>query len=130
MVLFQGIAWIDEADFRIVRLRTDLLAPRPDIFLKTLTSNVRFFEVRIPVQGAAVSLWMPQQANITWDFKGESGAPVTHLLDFPNVSQQVENHNVISLRIVIWLAFGNGSQFSLNALQESHRPPWLRQRRL
>ena len=70
-MLFQGIAWIDEADFRIVRLRTDLLAPRPDIFLKTLTSDVRFFEVRIPVQGAAVSLWMPQQANITWDFKGE-----------------------------------------------------------
>jgi len=24
-VLFQGIAWIDESDFRIVRLRTDLL---------------------------------------------------------------------------------------------------------
>jgi hypothetical protein len=62
--------------------------------------------------------------------QGGSGAPVTHLLDFPNVSQQVENHNVISLRIVIWLAFGNGSQFSLNALQESYRPPWLRQRRL
>lgn len=70
-VLFQGIAWIDESDFRIVRLRTDLLAPRPDIFLTTLTSDVRFFEVRILVQDAKVALWMPQKAAITWDFKSQ-----------------------------------------------------------
>jgi poly(3-hydroxybutyrate) depolymerase len=70
-VLFQGIAWIDESDFRIVRLRTDLLAPRPDIFLTTLTSDVRFFEVRILVQDAKVALWMPQRASISWDFKGQ-----------------------------------------------------------
>jgi len=70
-VMYQGIAWIDESDFRIVRLRTDLLAPRPDIFLKVLTSDVRFSEVHISVADAPVSLWLPQQANITWDFKRE-----------------------------------------------------------
>jgi hypothetical protein len=52
-------------------LRTDLLAPRPDIFLKVLTSDVRFSEVHISVADAPVSLWLPQQANITWDFKRE-----------------------------------------------------------
>jgi len=66
-VLFQGIAWIDESDFRIVRLRKDLLAPRPDIYLRTLTSEVRFSEVRLPE--TADPLWLPQEATITWDFK-------------------------------------------------------------
>jgi poly(3-hydroxybutyrate) depolymerase len=68
-VLFQGIAWIDEADFRIVRLRKDLLAPRPDIFLRTLTSKIRFSQVRVPE--VVDPLWLPEEATITWDFKGQ-----------------------------------------------------------
>jgi hypothetical protein len=70
-VIFQGIAWIDESDFRIIRLRTDLLAPRPDIFLKTLTSDIRFSEVRISTPDALVALWLPREAKITWDLNGE-----------------------------------------------------------
>jgi hypothetical protein len=66
-VLFQGMAWIDESDFRMVRLRTDLLAPRPDIYLRRLTSEVRFSEVHIFVQNAQVSLWLPQETKVTWD---------------------------------------------------------------
>jgi hypothetical protein len=27
----QGIAWIDQKDFRIVRMLTDLLAPQPQV---------------------------------------------------------------------------------------------------
>jgi len=68
-VLFQGIAWIDASDFRIVRLRKDLLAPRPDISLRTLTSEVLFSQVR--VSEVADPLWLPQEATITWDFKGQ-----------------------------------------------------------
>jgi poly(3-hydroxybutyrate) depolymerase len=68
-VLFQGIAWIDEADYRIVRLRKDLLTPRPDISLRTLTSEIRFSQVRVPE--VADPLWLPQEATITWDFKGQ-----------------------------------------------------------
>lgn len=68
-VLFQGIAWIDESDFRIVRLRKDLLAPRPDIYLRALSEEVLFAEVRVPE--AAESLWLPREAKTTWDSKGE-----------------------------------------------------------
>ncbi len=68
-VLFQGVAWIDASDFRILRLRKDLLAPRPDIYLRTLTSEVRFSEVRVPE--VADPLWFPLEATITWDFKGQ-----------------------------------------------------------
>lgn len=70
-VLFQGIAWIDESDFRIVRLRTDLLAPRPDIYLRTLTREVVFFEVRILGNEGAEPLWLPQEVTVRWDFKGQ-----------------------------------------------------------
>jgi poly(3-hydroxybutyrate) depolymerase len=68
-VLYQGIAWVDESDFRIVRLRTDLLAPRPDIYLRTLTREVLFSDVRLPE--TADLLWLPQEAKITTDFKGQ-----------------------------------------------------------
>jgi len=68
-VLFQGIAWIDESDFRIVRLHEDLLAPRPDMSLRALSSDVLFAEVRLPK--VAETLWLPSEAKTTWDFKGE-----------------------------------------------------------
>jgi hypothetical protein len=68
-VLFQGIAWIDESDFRIVRLHRDLLAPRPDIKLRALSSDVLFGEVRLPKVSEA--LWLPREVKTTWDFKGE-----------------------------------------------------------
>jgi hypothetical protein len=68
-VLFQGIAWIDESDFRIVRLHEDLLAPRPDMYLRVLSSDVLFAEVRLPK--VVETLWLPREAKTTWDFKGE-----------------------------------------------------------
>jgi predicted esterase len=70
-VLFQGIAWIDDSDFRIVRLRTDLLAPRPDIYLRILTREVVFSEVRILGNEAVDPLWLPQEVTVRWDFKGQ-----------------------------------------------------------
>ena len=79
-LLYQGIAWIDESDFRIVRLRTDLLAPRPDFFLRTLTSEVRFSEVRVPE--LTDPLWLPQEVKTTWDFKGQVMQEVHHYSDF------------------------------------------------
>jgi poly(3-hydroxybutyrate) depolymerase len=69
-VLYQGIAWVDQSDFRIVRLRTDLLAPRPDIYLQTLTREVLFSDVRLPETSEL--LWLPQEATVTTDFKGQT----------------------------------------------------------
>jgi poly(3-hydroxybutyrate) depolymerase len=69
-VFYQGVAWVDESDFRIVRLRTDLLASRLDISLRTLTSEVRFSQVRIRLPEMSDSLWLPHEAKITWDYEG------------------------------------------------------------
>ena len=44
-ILVQGIVWVDASDFRIVRMREDMLAPRPDVHLKDETTRIRFGEV-------------------------------------------------------------------------------------
>jgi hypothetical protein len=64
-ILHQGIAWIDEASFRIVRLRTDLLAPRPDIGLERQTTELRLGEIRLAQ--TASPLWLPQEVVVTTD---------------------------------------------------------------
>ncbi len=81
-VLFQGIVWVDESDFRIVRLRTELLSPRPDIYLRTLTSEVLFSEVRIRAPEAMDPLWLPLEATIIWDFRGQVVQQVHRYSDF------------------------------------------------
>jgi hypothetical protein len=63
-MLYQGIAWIDESTFRILRLRTDLLAPQPEAQLQKLTTTVDFAEVRIP--HSKLRLWLPRIAIVEW----------------------------------------------------------------
>jgi len=62
-ILYQGMAWIDEASFRIVRLRTDLLAPRPDIGLDRQTTELHLGETRLPQMVSP--LWLPQEVIVT-----------------------------------------------------------------
>lgn len=69
-IFVQGIVWVDSTDFRIVRMREDLLAPRPDVGLKKFTTTIRFGEVNIAK--AASSLWLPQEVVIDWEFQGET----------------------------------------------------------
>lgn len=61
--LFQGVAWIDESSFRILRLRTDLLAPRKDVGLKKMTTVVTFGPARIAQ--VPEPLWLPVKAEVT-----------------------------------------------------------------
>jgi hypothetical protein len=67
-LLYQGIAWIDQDTYKIVRLRTDLLAPLPSIKLLQATSTVVFSEVEIPKFDTL--LWLPKTVEITWDLDG------------------------------------------------------------
>ena len=64
-MLVQGIAWIDKSNFQIVRLRTDLLAPRREIDLDRLTTTVIFKEVQLP---AATPLWLPSSLEVYAQF--------------------------------------------------------------
>jgi len=68
-LLYQGVAWIDSLDFRILRMREDLLAPRPDAYLEKFTAQIRFGEVHI--SKAASALWLPQEAVVEWEYRGQ-----------------------------------------------------------
>jgi VWFA-related protein len=59
---FQGIAWIDQSTFDVVRLRTDLLSPLPSVNLQQMTTELRFRSVRI--HGFGTVLWLPSEVLI------------------------------------------------------------------
>jgi hypothetical protein len=68
-MIFQGIAWIDQSDFRIVRLRTDLLAPQPEISIQRQTANILFGPVPIPTLD--FTLWLPQVVHVEMETRGQ-----------------------------------------------------------
>jgi VWFA-related protein len=59
---FQGIAWIDQSTFEVVRLRTDLLSPVPSVNLRQMTTELHFRSVRI--HGYGTDLWLPSEVLI------------------------------------------------------------------
>jgi VWFA-related protein len=68
-MFLQGIAWIDQSDFRIVRLRTDLLAPQREISIRRQTAHILFGPVRIATLD--VTLWLPQSVHVEMEARGQ-----------------------------------------------------------
>ena len=63
VILYQGIAWIDLPTYQIIRMRTDLLAPRWDVGMRQQTTEVELGEVRL--SEVASPLWLPQTVVVT-----------------------------------------------------------------
>jgi tetratricopeptide (TPR) repeat protein len=76
----QGLAWVDCETFEILRLRTDLLAPVPQILLQRETTNIDFAEIRF--KGIPEPLWLPQQVTVTVDWHGKHLRNVHHYADY------------------------------------------------
>jgi hypothetical protein len=70
-VLVQGIAWIDKSDFQIVRMRTDLLAPRKDVGLNQETTEITFDKVQLA--DVATPLWLPSSVKVHVEFTTHNG---------------------------------------------------------
>jgi hypothetical protein len=68
-MLLQGIAWVDQSDYRIVHLRTDLLAPLPLIGLEQLTAIILFGPVHI--RNFADGLWLPKTVNLQMEVRSQ-----------------------------------------------------------
>jgi hypothetical protein len=66
----QGVVWIDQSIFQIVRLETDLQAAVPELHLTRLRSEVSFSEIRIAERN--LSLWMPSVVTISWETKEQA----------------------------------------------------------
>jgi hypothetical protein len=60
----QGVAWIDQSTFQIVRMQTDLLTPLPDIQLYEHRSMLTYGSVKIA--GLQLLLWLPSDVKTTW----------------------------------------------------------------
>jgi hypothetical protein len=68
-ILLQGVAWFDQSDFRIVRLRTDLLAAQPLVEFQKLTADILFGPVQIA--GLDSALWLPQTVDAEMEANGQ-----------------------------------------------------------
>ena len=69
-VLLQGVAWIDPTTYQIIRMRTDLLAPRPDVHLERQSTEIRFAEVHLKTLPSA--FWLPDEVVVNVSIFGET----------------------------------------------------------
>ncbi len=70
-MLVQGIAWINKRNYQIVRLRTDLLAPRWDVGLNQQTTEVVLS--RVQLADIASPLWLPSSVKVFVEFTTHNG---------------------------------------------------------
>jgi len=67
-MFLQGVAWVNVSDFRILRLRTDLLSPLPEVSLHRLTADIQFVPTRIEEVPSVLSL--PRDVMVTSEVGG------------------------------------------------------------
>jgi hypothetical protein len=75
-LFMQGVAWVDSSDFRIVRLRTDLLSAPAEAALGRLTSDILFKETHLA--DLPSPLWLPSEV-VTIARIGEVSLRETHI---------------------------------------------------
>ena len=62
-VFAQGVAWVDPARYRILRLRTDIQQPELSVGLHWETTEVEYAEVTFKQGGK--TLWLPREVNVS-----------------------------------------------------------------
>jgi tetratricopeptide (TPR) repeat protein len=68
-VALRGRAWIAADSYQIVRMETDLVAPRPEIRLFADHTLVEYGPVRF--RNRNVEMWLPQTAEVYFDWRGQ-----------------------------------------------------------
>jgi VWFA-related protein len=79
-MLTQGILWVDKESFRILRMRSDLLAPYKEIALDRLTTDVSFGEVRL--QEVPNPVWLPSDVAVYIEIGGERYRNLHHYTNY------------------------------------------------
>ena len=67
-VKLKGRAWISRDDYQLLRMETDLMEPVPGIRLVSEHLGVEYRPVRFQMRDA--ELWLPENAEIYWEFGG------------------------------------------------------------
>ncbi|HLY59951.1 MAG TPA: hypothetical protein VKV95_04225 [Terriglobia bacterium] len=83
----QGLAWVDTQSYQIVRLRTDLLRPLPEVRLDKETTEIDFGEEHF--KDIAEAFWLPREVTVSVDWNGKSMRNTHAYSDFKlfNVAQ-------------------------------------------
>jgi len=79
-ILVQGLAWIDPVSYQIVRMRTDVLFPIDDPYLRQETTDSQFAAVRFP--GDARPVWLPVDVTVSLGWNRQSFSNEHHYSDF------------------------------------------------
>jgi hypothetical protein len=79
-MLTQGILWVEKNNFQIIRLRYDLLAPRDEIQLNQLTTEVTF--VGVQLRDVPSPLWLPSEAKVYIDIGKQKFRNVHHFTNY------------------------------------------------
>ncbi|MGD0694669.1 MAG: hypothetical protein ABSB82_07410 [Terriglobia bacterium] len=66
----QGLAWIDASSYQILRLRTDLLTPLPEVRLERETTEIDYNEVHFKTIDQA--FWLPRAVTVTVGWNGKN----------------------------------------------------------
>jgi Tfp pilus assembly protein PilF len=76
----KGLAWIDSESHQIVRLRTELLTPLPQVGLDSTTTQIDYQNVRFKT--SSETFWLPREVAVTMDWKGRKFHNEHHYSDF------------------------------------------------
>lgn len=79
-MLTQGILWIDKENFQILRLRTDLLEPNPELHLTRSTTDVSFSQFHL--QNTPDPLWLPNDVTVFLEINGEKYRNLHHYSNY------------------------------------------------
>ena len=79
-IFMQGVAWVDASNFKIVRLRTDLLLPVEGLDMRQLTADIEFAQTLIAE--LKLPLWLPRQVSVTWNLNGQIIREKHHYSDY------------------------------------------------
>lgn len=66
----QGLAWVDSASYEIIRLRTDLLKPLPEVRLDKETTEINFGENHF--KSLTEGFWLPREVKVSVDWNGKN----------------------------------------------------------
>ncbi|HEV2493205.1 MAG TPA: tetratricopeptide repeat protein [Terriglobia bacterium] len=96
LTLTQGLAWIDPANYQIVRMRTDLLKAASKVRLERQTTEIHFDQVRF--KEIPSPLWLPREVVVTVQWKGKTFRNLHEYSNFKlfNVETQ-EKHKTAAL---------------------------------
>ncbi|MHB8653759.1 MAG: hypothetical protein ACYDA9_07765 [Terriglobia bacterium] len=70
LILFQGLAWIDAQNYKILQLRTDLLRPQSKIRLQRQTTEISYDPVQF--KQLAMAMWLPSEVAVTVEWRGKT----------------------------------------------------------